>query len=435
MKISQSSRRGRVYVRSARNRGRRGAAIIGVLFVLLIISMLLIGVGTLAVGHQNLCITDAQYAEAIDIAEAGVNYEIRSLSIGNNAHIAGSLGTGSLGTSPYAGSFSIICTQTDGTAIADPANPPNLIFIKSTGTVDSVSRVVRIRAKKGAGNYDYGVFSKKTGVINGNQTIVGSVGTAGTVTINGANGITDKVIGLHGGAATATINPAGSYSTQVRPTLTWPTVSAVADGMFPGGGLTWLAANNDNALATAFVNNGILNGSIYNNKAVSNSIVNKAISGNGTGTITLVGKAGGANYYLNGLTLNGTWAINFVNTAGPINIWCATSGSPTSFTINGGQASVTMTSDPTKAVRVYAADHANLTLNGSGTGRYGVYAINNSNDGGNVTLNGANNLYGSVIANGYTFNGTNSINYTAGYFSAGPSNWSFDGVWDEINPR
>jgi len=52
-----------------------------------------------------------------------------------------------------------------------------------------------------------------------------------------------------------------------------------------------------------------------------------------------------------------------------------------------------------------------------------------------VSLNGNNDLYGSVIANRYTFNGNNTIRYTAGYFSSGGSEWSFAGNWLEANPR
>lgn len=415
---------------------QRGAAIIGVLFFILIASILLMGTGLFAVSHQTRAIADARYSAAMDIAEAGINYELRSLSSGSSAHVTGSPGTGTCGTPPWQGTFTVVCMQTDGTAITDPANPPSTILIESTGIVGNVTRKVRVRAKKGDGLYNYAVYSKKNATINGNQTIVGSVGTSGTITVNGANGITDRVIGLHGPLASATINPPGSFQTESRPDITWPTVADIAAEKFPFGGLTWLQTNNDNALATAYVNNGQLNGQNYNNKNVSPAIVNNAITANGSGTITIRGKAGGANYYLNNMTLNGSWLVNFDNTAGPINIWCVgKNGGSGSFTINGGNSSVSMSQDPTKAVRVYVSDKCNLTLNGNGDGRFGVYAINNSTTGGNVTLNGNNNLYGSVIANTYTFNGTNGIYYTAGYFSVGPSYWTFDGDWIELSPR
>jgi hypothetical protein len=404
--------------------------LIGVLFLIVIVSVMVLGMGQLAISHRQRADVESRYAVALDLAEAGINYELNHLTLGSPAHTAASPGTGSLGDGAWRGTFSVTCTNTDGTAIADPSHPPSTIYILSTGTANGVSRTVRIRARGGSA-YDYGLFSKISGVINGNQTIQGSVGTSGTVTINGSNGITDPVIGLHGAGASATINPPGSYQTQVRPAIVWPTVAQVANSTVQGG-LAQLAAVNDNGLATAYVNNGILNGSVYNNKTVNTAIKNASISANGTGTVTLHSKAGGANYYLNAMTFNGTWNVVLDNTLGPINIWCVSkTGAAATFVFNGGNASVRMDEDPSKACRVYVADKCSLTLNGNGQGRYGVYAINDDPTG-TVTLNGNNDLYGSVICNKYTFNGVNGLHYTAGYFSSGPGDWSFDTAWVEV---
>src|SRR5579872_1153468 len=75
MQFRQHTRR-----RCRRNTARQGGAIIGVLFFLLIISVLLMGVGTLAVSHNSLCYYDTNYAASLDLAEAGVNYEFRKIS-------------------------------------------------------------------------------------------------------------------------------------------------------------------------------------------------------------------------------------------------------------------------------------------------------------------------------------------------------------------
>lgn len=405
----------------------RGAVLIGVLFLIVIVSVMVLGMGQLAVSHRERAGLESRYAAALDLAEAGINYELNHLTAGSPAHTPGAPGTGTLG----AGSFSVACTQTDGTAIADPSNPPAHIYIVSTGTVGGVSRTVRIQATGGAA-YNYGLFSKISGTINGNQTIEGSVGTSGTVTINGSNGITDKTIGLHGPNASATINPPKSYQTAVRPPIVWPTVAQVAQTVVAGG-LNQLAVVNDNGLATAFVNSGILNGNIYNNKTVNNAISNASITANGQGTVTLHSKPGGANYYLNSMTFNGTWTVVLDNTAGPINIWCVSkTGNATTFVFNGGNASVRMDQNPGNACKVYVADNCSLTLNGNGQGRYGVYAINDSTTG-TITLNGNNDLYGSVICNKYTFNGTNGLHYVNGYFSSGPGYWTFETAWVELN--
>jgi hypothetical protein len=415
---------------------RRGAVIISTLFMVLITSILLIGIGLFASAHLSRAFRDAQHANAIYAAEAGLNYELYWLSSGSPAHTSASPAVGTIGDARWQATYRVVCKQTDGSEISNPSNLPATILIEATGRVGEVTRTVSMRARKGGSIYDYAIFSKKSGTINGNQTIQGSVGTGGTVTVNGSNGISDKVLGLHGSTATATINPPGSYQTERRDQIDWPTVAQVALEMFPYGGLDYLKLTNDNNLATAYVNNGQFNGSNYNNKTVTPAIVNNSISANGKGTFTFVGKPGGANYYLNSMTFNGTWVIAFDNTNGPINIWCVgKNGGSGSFTINGGNSSVKMSQDPSKAARVYVSDKCNLTLNGNGEGHFGVYAINDSATGGNVTLNGNNNLYGSVICNAYTFNGTNTIRHTSGYFSAGASHWVFDGLWNEVNPR
>lgn len=413
-----------------------GLAVVSVLIVTVIVSIALLGVGTYAVAHVQRAHSDAIYSHAMDAAEAGINYEIWWISNGSTAHTTSSPGTGTQGTAPWTGSYTVACKKTDGTAITDPTNLPDHIMIEATGTVDGASRTVRVGAIKGTSNLgNYGVFSKTSGVINGSQSIYGSVGTAGTVTINGGNGISDKVIGLHGDTSSATINPAGSFTTQRRAAITWPTVSAVADKLLGTNGLSYVQSVNDNSLATAHVT-GQINGGNYNDQDVSAAILNGSLSANGKGTVTFHGKPGGANYCLYGMVFNGSWTVTLDNSQGPINIWCVgKNGGSGSFTFNGGSTTVDMTTDSSKACRLYVSDKCNLTLNGAGTAKYGVYAINDSTTGGSVTFNGNNDLYGSVICNKYVFNGSNSIHYVNGYFSAGDGYWMFDGSWLEVNPR
>jgi hypothetical protein len=409
-----------------------GTALMGILMFILIGSTLLAGVANLTIMQYKRTYQDATYAAALDAADAGINYEIQYLTANNTCHVSGSPGTGSFGSNPWRGTFSVVDTQVGGAAITTPSSPPSSITITSTGTVGSTSRKVSITATQGGGSYNYGVFSKISGVINGAQTVQGSVGTAGTVVINGSNTISDQVIGLHGGSATATINPQGSFTTQVRPTITWPNVSDIATDRFGSSWATYLASNNDNALSSASGVSGQLNGSNVSGSK-SPAIANNKITANGSGTVTLGGKAGGANYFLTSSTFNGTWNVILDNSLGPINIWCIGS-SGTTFVFNGGNSTVSMTTDPSKACKVYVGNGCNLTLNGNGIGRYGVYAINPSTTG-TVTLNGNNNLYGSVIANKYTFNGVNTVNYTTGYFTAPGGGWQFGGNWLENLPR
>src|ERR1044071_6114559 len=89
---------------------QRGAMIIGVLFFLLIASVLLVGTGTMTVGHQNLADSDSKYTDALNTAEAGVNYEFRKISQNpNNADL-----TAGSGYTYGNGKFQVYCTNVDG---------------------------------------------------------------------------------------------------------------------------------------------------------------------------------------------------------------------------------------------------------------------------------------------------------------------------------
>ena len=61
--------------RSASNLGRnsRGMAIVGVLFFILITSFMLMGIGTFVVANDTRVKVDADYAKAMDVAEAGID--------------------------------------------------------------------------------------------------------------------------------------------------------------------------------------------------------------------------------------------------------------------------------------------------------------------------------------------------------------------------
>ena len=89
--------------------------------------------------------------------------------------------------------------------------------------------------------------------------------------------------------------------------------------------------------------------------------------------MTFYGKAGGANYYVTSMTMKGNSSITFDNTAGPITIWQGTTDG--TLTISGGVASVSMSSDPSKAVRIYAAAAGGVTLNGNSELDAGVYNV------------------------------------------------------------
>src|SRR5438270_12550041 len=122
---------------------RRGAAIVVVLLFTLVASTLIMGVGTNAAMHQQRATVDLQYAKALDIAEAGINFELRKIS--NSANSADQTATAySLG----GGTFSVRVVQrnSDGTETS-PWSPPQNMYVYSTGTINGVSRTIKSACK------------------------------------------------------------------------------------------------------------------------------------------------------------------------------------------------------------------------------------------------------------------------------------------------
>lgn len=399
------------------SRGReRGGAIIGVLFFILIISILLLGAATLAAGHQQRCQYDANYAAAVDLAEAGVNYEFRKLS-----QNVGQADTAPFTVNaPFGGAGTSFTVQCYNRGTTTPwSGPGTNLEVVSTGTINGVWRRVRVSSKAYSTPANYALFGVNQGLINGTAAEVdGDVGTDGFFTFNGHPTIGGQVV-FNGPNSNWQSPPNGSYNvTHNADPVPWPTVDSLANAAFPGGSLTWLSgsSNNDNALAVPPI------------------VANKVLV-NGNGTITFKGKAGGANYYITSLTMNGNAKVVFDNTNGPINIWEGPSGVAGTFVFNGGSAAVKASSDPTKDVRVYVASTNDVILNGNTELDAGVYNYNGATSG-RVIFNGTPDVYGSVISNMFTLNGNPTIHYMPGYFTANVAGYyGYDNAWKEEQPR
>lgn len=390
-------------------RESRGSALIGVLFFMLIISVLLLGVGSFATMNQQRAKVDSNYAQAMDVTEAAVNKEFNRISIStSDGGSPSSKHTGTVGP----GTYSAWCTGIDGTS--NWVAPANLI-VWATGTVNGTTRTIKVTGKGMNTLADYAVFAKVTGNINGTPNIYGSVGSNHQLNINGSPTITGTVA-LNGPGTIANINPPGRFTPQFNPdAVVWPTVDSIANASFPSGGLTWLSTHNDNATA-------------------SPAIVGNSVLMNGVNNLTLVGKPGGANYYLTSLNLNGTSKVIFNNSLGPINVWFGPSGGAGTCNINGGTSSVKMSTDPALACKVYVASNATVNLNGNTELDAGIYAYNGAS-GGTVNFNGTGDIYGAVISNNFNFNGNPRVHYTPGYFNSGSGYYGFNDSWLEMNPR
>ena len=380
---------------------RRGGILISVLAYVVVISLIMAGVTTLSVSHYTRVRTESDYAGALDAAEAGANYEINKIS-NNIANVDQQNATGNPGHSytTSAGSFSVYVTQRNASSETTPWAAPNNLWIYSTGTVNGVSRTVKlaVRGFTGAPSTTYAVFGNQQGIMNATPTFVsGDVGTNGFFTFNNNPAVAGSVI-FNGPGSNWQSPPHATYTVQYNTTaVAWPTVETIASQQFTSGGLTWLASHNDNSLASPPI-------------LSPNLLIN-------SGTQTFVGKAGGANYYLTNLTCNGSSVVAFNNTNGPITIWIGPSGSSTTFTFAGGTATVKMATDSTKPVKIYSATTNDMALNGNNELDAGIYNVNNSNSG-RVIFNGSPNIYGCIISNMFTFNAAPHVNFVSGYFGA-----------------
>jgi Tfp pilus assembly protein PilX len=390
----------------------RGVAMVTALYFVLIISILLIGIATYCASHEQRATYDANYAAALDLAEAGVNWELRKIS--NNVSQADTVAVSM--SQPFgvpSTSYTVQCVNRGTTT--PWSGPGTYLDVIATGSYKGVSRSIRVSVRGYSTQADYAVFARKQGNVNGSPLVEGSIGTNTQLNINGNPTITGSVV-LNGTNATANINPPGRFTPVHNPDpVVWQTVDQIASAQFPGG-LSYLASHNDNALA-------------------SPAITNNTVLLNGNGSLTFNGKPGGANYYLTGMILNGNAKVYFNNSSGPITIWFGPSGQAGGgCNLNGGTASIKMSSDSSKAVRIYVAQTSSVNINGNSELDAGIYAYNGES-GGTVNFNGTGDIYGMVVANNFNFNGNVRLHYTSGYFSSGGGYYGFDNMWVETNPR
>ncbi|HEV2474827.1 MAG TPA: hypothetical protein VGS41_19275, partial [Chthonomonadales bacterium] len=248
-----------------------------------------------------------------------------------------------------------------------------------------------------------------------NVTINGSVGTNAKLRFNGGPTVNGNVEFNGSGSGWQTVPSGATYNVVYNSTdVTFPTVESLASQEFSGG-LSWLASNNDNSLANP-------------------PITGNAISISGGANETLVGKAGGANYYLTSLVCSGSSQVIFDNSAGPITIWFGPSGGTGSFTFNGGTAAVKMSQNPADPVKINIAASSSINFNGNNELDALVYDINNAAQG-SVTMNGSPEVYGSLITQAFKLNGGPTVNYIPNLTPGSQIDYyGFVDSWNEVNP-
>lgn len=243
---------------------RSGVTLVTAIVFSVIIAIIMSVVGTLVVSHYARATVEGDYADALNIAEAGLNYEIRWISLDTTdptrphqkvEDIALGLPgpyTGSIPGVP--GSYTVFVTQYDPD---DPTGPgfspwqsPNDFLLTSIGTVNGIERAVRIRGVRKSIFDEYALYAIDEGTFggagaaSGATRIYGSIGTNGQFTFNGAAG-TNTIVGSVEYNGTPISENGSNVYTNPDP-VEFPTITEIADAMFIGG-LVYLQTGNNNA--------------------------------------------------------------------------------------------------------------------------------------------------------------------------------------------
>jgi len=367
---------------------------------------------TVATSYFARAKTESDYETALSLAEAGVNYEFRSIS-SNTANADQKTNGSGVTYSLGGGTFTVYCSNRDGTT---PWVAPNKMYVTCTGTIHGVSRTLQVSGM-GYGNApDFAVFGIGSFKIHpSSPTINGDCGTDGTTSLHG------HINGSYYccGAAAAGGSGAGALAPTVylpNP-ITYSTVDQVALGLFPNsgatvpGGLAYLATHNDNV-------------------SVGLPLTNATI----TSSITLKGPG---NYYLTGVNLAGSSKITFDNTNGAINIWVGPSDGAGQVYLDGscqGVASVPMSTHP---VIWYVATTGGVQMHTSPNFTCDWYVYNTTSGTSYGPFSGWNSpvVNGSVLCYDFFNSGDTLINYQPGIPSSYNSidHYGFDDQWLEVS--
>jgi Tfp pilus assembly protein PilX len=423
-----------VNVKSARRNGRfsRGAAMIIALMLVLVLTILMAGTVMVAQVQLSASKSERDYERALMMAEAGVNAYVNMLENGagtgtNAAYIPPAHTFTTSSPAPTLAAFKLGVKSGTYTVIHYPAGSQQGYFVGQTagtggtltisgyGWSNGIVRRASVTATpvSGGTTSGYAIFGATKENFNGSSSITGSIGSNGAISMNGSNSISGNVV-LDGSGASYTQNGSNSNGGIINNSaaVTFPTVETIANTDFPSGGLTYLAAHNDNSLCS--------------------TISGTTLSYNGSGTITFNSKAGGANYYLTTLSINGSANIYFNNTLGPITIWFGPSGSTSNISLNGSSSAVTMSANPADACILYSASSGSISLNGSSSLNMGLYNINNSG-AGSVNSNGSGVVNSSIITSDYFANGSATVDYVGGYFTTPGSGTAYTSSnWTEL---
>jgi hypothetical protein len=436
------------------NGRQRAMALPLALIAVLLISALLGGILLLAVSHLALSGANSAYANALSLAEAGVNWEL--WKIAQDVTQADQTSTTVEFPAGSGRTFTVhIAPYPDPDAGLWVAPAP--FWVIATGTVEGASRTVRVRAAGQGPTGNYALFGIDTLNMGGNLTVYGASGSDGVVGANGNPNLEGNF--WYCGSATGDITDgdprvSGDVYHSAVPEY-FPTVNDLANqrandrwGVTTDEGVDYFATHNDNATICDAAGNpvGVKAGTI-DWKQQDIAVAGTTLWDGTPVPVTLQGKPIvvllSGDYYFTSLRVTGSDYLLIHDVGGPVNIWLG----PES---GGGQPDVLtgncqFTSDQASSFHLYEGSHRDLVMEGT-TDFYGnVYAYNGpSSTGeywGSIIFRGDCNIVGSVIGYDVTkVSGSAVITYPSG---GGPGEgipgdpviyYGFAGAWEEVNP-
>ena len=455
-------------IKSRRTR-RAGFTLITALAFSLIVGTVVAGIGTVAMSHYGRSKVEGSYSSAVALSDAGINAELRFLSTDptfttitphNSANpLVGTI-SGVGGYQAWSRDWGSDANPCSG---GDYTNPLNDVCIESIGTVDGITRRVRIRGKHKSVFDEYAIYALSDAQINGGgsgsgtTTIVGDMGTNGTLKFTGTKGtgIDTGTVYLNGSGAGST--PTGTNVGTNTDPVNFPTVSDWANKLFPGGGLVWLQTHNSNAnikqllstdttLASEPTIAGLTLADVNSKLNTAGFTVNSRTFGDPTNSVpkdtsaldnsasspsswrfvqpatTYITSPYGAadqnnnrvffvppgDYYFNRLDFkSGTSVVIFLTHLGPIHLWVDTG--------NNQKDSFNMTAlftDPSpNKFRVFYNKCQTMDIAGNSLFPGGFYAVNPTCGPSTPMMNftGGSEVLGSVITQYLTLGGSTSI--------------------------
>ncbi|HRK21930.1 MAG TPA: hypothetical protein PLX06_08980 [Fimbriimonadaceae bacterium] len=423
----------------SRSHAQSGAALITALVVALMVSVLVGGVGMLSVSHYNRARRESDYARALQIAEAGINAELRFISenhlTGTPSHTSGVRYTGSLS----GGTFEAWTTAVDGSTWS----PPNDFKVQAIGTIDGLSRRVEVSGTRQSIFNEFSIFGIQSVNFNGSVSITnGDVGTNGSMNVVNPTSNVPAPGEIYLMGSGASINSTGSNVVLGPNPVLFPTIDQIIVKPAPVGlgstGWSWLTSNSplnrNNRNMRTFRGSGAAltpggtqqvglpwSGTNAASMQIANNDFNRLGTNPATGNRTLTIPPG--DYYFTDMSVSGTREIIIDNgglttgTPGMVRIWMNNS--------NGGDhlnnIQVTFTAATPNNFRLYYNKCASLRISGGSTWYGGIYAVRTGCTG-TIDLSGGAIVNGSVIANAIVIAGGATINF--------PSNGAIDHIGD-----